>query len=108
MLLLFKLVPCLTHTQLSFLFLIRLTWIKVTIASAVIILILFFGELFSYRAVHVESSLVVDSVRKEKMDIDFDITFRKIPCYSIFSSLIVQKKRRHTACHYQWLVFEGF
>lgn len=65
---------------------------KVTIASAVIILILFFGELFNYQAVHVESSLVVDSGRKEKMDIDFDIAFRKIPCYSMFSSLIVQKK----------------
>jgi hypothetical protein len=58
-------------------------WI-VTMVSALIILILFFGELFDYRSVHVESSLVVDSGRKEKMDIDFDITFRKIPCYSTF------------------------
>ncbi|KAF9921158.1 Endoplasmic reticulum-Golgi intermediate compartment protein 3 [Linnemannia zychae] len=53
----------------------------VTMASAFIIIILFFGELFDYRSVYVESSLVVDSGRKEKMNIDFDITFRKIPCY---------------------------
>ncbi|KAF9097612.1 hypothetical protein BGX23_008338 [Mortierella sp. AD031] len=57
------------------------TGATVTMASVLIILILFIGELFDYRAVHVESSLVVDSGRKGKMSIDFDITFHKIPCY---------------------------
>ena len=35
-----------------------------------------------YRSIHVESSLIVDGGRKEKMGIEFDITFPKIPCYS--------------------------
>jgi len=54
----------------------------VTIACGVIIVILFLGEYFDYRSVHVESSLIVDTGRKEKMDIELDITFPKIPCYS--------------------------
>ncbi|KAF9123367.1 Endoplasmic reticulum-Golgi intermediate compartment protein 3 [Mortierella sp. 14UC] len=57
------------------------TGAAVTMASALIIMILLIGEVFDYRSIHVESSLVVDSGRKEKMNIDFDVTFRKIPCY---------------------------
>lgn len=53
-----------------------------TIACGVIIFILFLGEYLDYRSVHVESSLIVDTGRKEKMDIELDITFPKIPCYS--------------------------
>ncbi|KAF8980831.1 hypothetical protein BGZ46_003649 [Entomortierella lignicola] len=53
----------------------------VTIVSAFIIFVLLLGEFFDYRSIHLESSLVVDSGRKEKMSIDFDITFPKIPCY---------------------------
>jgi hypothetical protein len=54
----------------------------VTLVSAVIILVLLLGEFMDYRSIHLESSLIVDSGRKEKMSIDFDITFPKIPCYS--------------------------
>lgn len=57
--------------------------IIVTVACAVVIVILFLSELFDYRSIHLESSLVVDSGRKERMNIELDITFRKIPCYSI-------------------------
>ncbi|KAG0056096.1 hypothetical protein BGZ83_006357 [Gryganskiella cystojenkinii] len=53
----------------------------VTLASALIIFILLIGEFMDYRSIHVESSLIVDSGRKEKMAIEFDITFPKIPCY---------------------------
>ncbi|KAF9183631.1 Endoplasmic reticulum-Golgi intermediate compartment protein 3 [Haplosporangium sp. Z 767] len=53
----------------------------VTLVSASIILILLLGEFLDYRSIHLESSLVVDSGRKETMAIDFDITFGKIPCY---------------------------
>lgn len=53
-----------------------------TLASAIIIVVLLLGEFFDYRAIRVESSLVVDSGRKEKMAIEFDISFPKIPCYS--------------------------
>lgn len=53
-----------------------------TLASAVIIVVLLLGEFFDYRSIRVESSLVVDSGRKEKMAIEFDISFPKIPCYS--------------------------
>ncbi|KAK3808724.1 MAG: ERGIC and golgi 3 [Benniella sp.] len=57
------------------------TGAAVTLVSAIIILILLLGEFLDYRSIHLESSLVVDSGRKEKMSIDFDITFPKIPCY---------------------------
>ncbi|KAI1320089.1 hypothetical protein EDD11_002061 [Mortierella claussenii] len=53
----------------------------VTLACTFIILILVLGELFDYRSIHVESSLVVDSGKKEKMTIYFNITFPKMPCY---------------------------
>lgn len=53
-----------------------------TLASAFIIVVLLLGEFFDYRSIRVESSLVVDSGRKEKMAIEFDISFPKIPCYS--------------------------
>ncbi|KAG0226440.1 Endoplasmic reticulum-Golgi intermediate compartment protein 3 [Actinomortierella wolfii] len=53
----------------------------VTLASAAIILILLISEFFDYRSIHVESSLVVDSGRKGKMAIQFDVTFPKLPCY---------------------------
>ncbi|GJJ69049.1 endoplasmic reticulum-Golgi intermediate compartment protein 3 [Entomortierella parvispora] len=53
----------------------------VTIACGIIIVILFLGEYFNYRSVHVESSLIVDTGKKERMDIVLDITFPKIPCY---------------------------
>ncbi|KAF9384259.1 hypothetical protein CPB97_005815 [Podila verticillata] len=53
----------------------------VTLASAFIIAVLLLGEFFDYRSIRVESSLVVDSGRKEKMAIEFDISFPKIPCY---------------------------
>ncbi|KAF9585715.1 Endoplasmic reticulum-Golgi intermediate compartment protein 3 [Lunasporangiospora selenospora] len=57
------------------------TGAAVTLVSAFIILILLMGEFFDYRSVHIESSLIVDSGRKEKMAIEFDISFPKIPCY---------------------------
>ncbi|KAF9576232.1 Endoplasmic reticulum-Golgi intermediate compartment protein 3 [Mortierella alpina] len=57
------------------------TGAAVTLVSAVIICILLLGEFWDYRSIHLESSLIVDSGRKEKMVIDFDITFPKIPCY---------------------------
>ncbi|KAF9113020.1 hypothetical protein BGX27_002372 [Mortierella sp. AM989] len=57
------------------------TGAAVTLVSAIIIFTLLLGEFFDYRSIHLESSLVVDVGRKEKMSIDFDITFPKIPCY---------------------------
>jgi hypothetical protein len=64
-------------------------FLLVTLVSAIIILILLLGEFLDYRSIHLESSLVVDSGRKEKMSIDFDITFPKIPCYSKSSTTSV-------------------
>ncbi|KAF9912536.1 hypothetical protein BX616_010306 [Lobosporangium transversale] len=57
------------------------TGAAVTFLSAFIILVLLIGEFLDYRSVRIESSLIVDGGRKEKMSIDFDITFPKIPCY---------------------------
>ncbi|KAG0056223.1 hypothetical protein BGZ83_005955 [Gryganskiella cystojenkinii] len=57
------------------------TGAAVTIACAMIIVILLLSEFFDYRSVHIESSLAVDTGRMERMQIELDITFRKIPCY---------------------------
>ncbi|KAF9992226.1 Endoplasmic reticulum-Golgi intermediate compartment protein 3 [Entomortierella chlamydospora] len=56
------------------------TGAAVTLASALIIVILFIGELSNYQSIHIESSLVVDSGLNEKMSINFNITFPRVPC----------------------------
>ncbi|KAF8976051.1 Endoplasmic reticulum-Golgi intermediate compartment protein 3 [Entomortierella lignicola] len=55
----------------------------VTLASTLIIVILFFSEILNYRSIHIESSLIVDSGLKERMSINLDITFPSIPCYVV-------------------------
>ncbi|KAI7898590.1 endoplasmic reticulum vesicle transporter-domain-containing protein [Cokeromyces recurvatus] len=59
------------------------TGASVTIISTLIILTLVFSELIAYRTPIWKPSLVVDKSRKEKMPINFNITFHNIPCHML-------------------------
>lgn len=54
----------------------------VTLISALIILSLVCSELIAYTTSTWRPSLVVDKSRKEKMPINFNITFPHMPCHS--------------------------
>ncbi|KAI8800756.1 endoplasmic reticulum vesicle transporter-domain-containing protein [Cladochytrium replicatum] len=53
----------------------------VTLASAIIISLLMISEFVDWTSVTVQPSLVVDKARKEKMQINMNITFPRVPCY---------------------------
>lgn len=54
----------------------------VTIISTLVIITLICSELIAYTASNWQPSLVVDKSRKEKMPINFNITFPHMPCHS--------------------------
>ncbi|KAI9262791.1 endoplasmic reticulum vesicle transporter-domain-containing protein [Sporodiniella umbellata] len=56
---------------------------SVTLISAMIVLYLVFSELIVYRTSVWKPSLVVDGSRKEKMPINFNITFPNMPCHML-------------------------
>ncbi|KAI8085769.1 endoplasmic reticulum vesicle transporter-domain-containing protein [Gilbertella persicaria] len=59
------------------------TGASVTLISTIIILSLVFSELVAYYTPVWKPSLVVDQGRKEKMPINFNITFPHMPCHMI-------------------------
>ncbi|KAF8627493.1 hypothetical protein AX17_006304 [Amanita inopinata Kibby_2008] len=52
-----------------------------TLLSAAIILAFTTMEFFDYRRVTVDTSIVVDKSRGEKLTVSFNVTFPKVPCY---------------------------
>ncbi|ORY07332.1 endoplasmic reticulum-golgi intermediate compartment protein 3-like protein [Basidiobolus meristosporus CBS 931.73] len=58
-----------------------LTGATVTLVSAFFILLLLGSEYAEYRSVQLKPSLLVDKSRKEKLGINFNVTFPKLPCY---------------------------
>ncbi|KAK1303042.1 Protein disulfide isomerase-like 5-4 [Acorus calamus] len=52
----------------------------ITIASSVLMTLLFFSELRLYLHVVTETELVVDTSRGETLRINFDVTFPALPC----------------------------
>ncbi|RHZ88544.1 hypothetical protein Glove_22g234 [Diversispora epigaea] len=52
-----------------------------TIISAIIILILLWSEFNEYRSTEIRPELIVDKSRKEKLTININVTFPRIPCY---------------------------
>jgi hypothetical protein len=52
----------------------------ITIASSVVMLLLFFSELSLYLHTATETKLVVDTSRGETLRINFDVTFPALPC----------------------------
>ncbi|KAI9473390.1 MAG: endoplasmic reticulum vesicle transporter-domain-containing protein [Benjaminiella poitrasii] len=57
--------------------------IKTVTGATLIILSLVFSELIAYRTSIWKPSLVVDNSRKEKMPINFNITFHHMPCHML-------------------------
>ncbi|KAJ3096015.1 Endoplasmic reticulum-Golgi intermediate compartment protein 3 [Phlyctochytrium planicorne] len=53
----------------------------VTLISGAIILLLLISEFVDWQTVQVHPSLDVDRARKEKMNININITFPRVPCY---------------------------
>jgi hypothetical protein len=60
----------------------------VTFISLAIIAVSTILEFIDYRRVHLEPSIIVDRSRGEKLVVDMDIFFPRVPCYreSIASS----------------------
>jgi hypothetical protein len=56
----------------------------VTMLSAAIILAFTTIEFVDYRRVHVDSSVVVDKSRGQKLVVNMNITFPRVPCYRKF------------------------
>ena len=53
----------------------------VTILATAIILAFSTMEFFDYRRVTIDTSLVVDKSRGEKLTVKMNITFPRVPCY---------------------------
>lgn len=53
----------------------------ITLLSLTLIAFLTLGELIDYRKIHEQTTLVVDKSRGEKLTIDLNITFPRVPCY---------------------------
>ncbi|KAG2221396.1 hypothetical protein INT45_012647 [Circinella minor] len=71
------------------------TGAAVTVISALIILYLVLSELIAYRTPLWQPELVVDKGRKEKMNIQFNVTFPKMPCHML-SIDIMDDSGEHT------------
>lgn len=52
-----------------------------TILSAAIILAFSMIEFFDYRRVNVDTSIQVDKSRGEKLTVNMNVTFPRVPCY---------------------------
>ena len=52
-----------------------------TILAAAIILSFTAIEFFDYRRIYVDTSIVVDRSRGEKLTVNMNITFPRVPCY---------------------------
>lgn len=53
----------------------------ITLISFTLIAFLTLGEFLDYKRVHEETQLVVDKNRGEKLTINMNITFPRVPCY---------------------------
>ncbi|ORX53598.1 DUF1692-domain-containing protein [Hesseltinella vesiculosa] len=57
------------------------TGATVTVLSALLIFYLIISEVWEYHTPHWKPSLVVDKGRKEKLNIQFNVTFQHMPCH---------------------------
>lgn len=53
----------------------------ITLVSALLIVVLTIGEFVDYRTVHLRPSLEVDRSRGEKLTVNMNVTFPRVPCY---------------------------
>lgn len=66
-------------------------------------------EFIDYRRVNIDTSIVVDKSRGEKLTVNMNITFPRVPCYRrsmmriLFEPLITLSISFELGCHgYQW------
>ncbi|EGG07782.1 uncharacterized protein MELLADRAFT_105603 [Melampsora larici-populina 98AG31] len=59
-----------------------------TLASAILIVTLVLVEFVDYRTLHLNPSIVVDKSRGEKLIVDMNITFPRVPCYLLSVDLM--------------------
>jgi hypothetical protein len=81
----------------------------VTIISGLLIVILLVSEMIRYASIEVKTKLVVDTSRDAKLDINFNMTFPKLPCFCKFcendnSSYYKQHLNSHVASSYEIVV----
>jgi len=55
--------------------------LAVTLVSAAIILSFTIMEFFDYRRIGIDTSVVVDRSRGEKLTVHLNVTFPRVPCY---------------------------
>lgn len=55
--------------------------VSVTIISSIIMVMLLISEFKDYMKVSIQPQLIVDRARKERLNIELNITLPKIPCY---------------------------
>jgi hypothetical protein len=60
----------------------------VTMVSAAIILSFTIMEFMDYRRIGIDTSVVVDRSRGEKLNVHLNMTFPRVPCYREFLSLL--------------------
>lgn len=65
-----------------------------TLLSAAIIFAITTMEFFDYRRVNVDTSIVVDKSRGEKLTVKMNVTFPRVPCYCESHGLL----QSHPAC----------
>ncbi|KAG0146743.1 hypothetical protein CROQUDRAFT_656907 [Cronartium quercuum f. sp. fusiforme G11] len=59
-----------------------------TLASTILIITLILVEFIDYRKVHLDPSIVVDKSRGEKLIVEMNITFPRVPCYLLSVDLM--------------------
>lgn len=52
-----------------------------TVISISLILSFTLMEFIDYRRVHMDTSVIVDRSRGERLGVKFNVTFHKVPCY---------------------------
>lgn len=62
----------------------------VTFISFSIIALSTLLEFIDYRRIHLEPAIMVDRTRGEKMIVDIDITFPRVPCYCAYSAIVTE------------------
>jgi hypothetical protein len=55
-------------------------------------------EFFDYRRVNIDTSIVVDKSRGEKLTVLLNITFPRVPCYRAFHIIIPWPSSNDLAC----------
>lgn len=60
-----------------------------TLLSAAFIFSFMTIEFFDYRRVNVDTSIVVDKSRGEKLTVKLDVTFPRVPCFRECSSYLL-------------------